>query len=148
MLNNKKKYYLIKFILYFIIFNVFYNVDAVLGIVILICLPLGSLISINISKNTDFWSYAFPLISIALAGIYDAYGRYEKNSSKNFKLCIRVILDTLAIFFGAYFSNVNLIWKHYIPSIILLFSGIMLLSEAINRIKTAIEISPWYIKFK
>lgn len=129
--------------------NIFKNyIDAILGIIVLVFLPLGSLMLVNVSEDTGFWIYVFPLISISLAGVYDAYGRYEKDSPQNFKLGIRVVLDMLAIFFAAYFANTERIWAHYIPSILLLLNGSILLFEAVNRIKTAIEISSWYVKLK
>ncbi|MDE7418078.1 MAG: hypothetical protein K2N44_17555 [Lachnospiraceae bacterium] len=129
--------------------NLFKNYfDAIFGMVVLVCLPLCSLIMVNVSDEIGFWNYVFPLTSIGLAGAYDAYGRYERGAPRNFKLGIRVFFDFLAIFFAAYFANIDRSGIHYIPSIILLFSGCILLGEAFNRIKTAVEISPWYAKFK
>lgn len=134
---------------YWIETNIFKNYfDAFLGIIVLICLPLCSLIMVFTSDNTGFWSYVFPLSSISLAGVYDAYGRYEKGAPQNFKLGTRVVLDFMAMFLAACVSNIDKTWKHYIPSIILLLSGGILLFEAINRIKTAIEISSWYGEIK
>lgn len=103
---------------------------------------------VYMTKDVVFWNYAFPLVSISAAGIYDSYGRYEKGADSSVKLCTRTILDSTGIFFALYYTNVERSWKHYIAACILLVSGGIVLHEAISRIKTAIEISSWYARFR
>lgn len=104
----------------------------------------------NIQVLSEVWDgktaeNAFPIISISLAGAYDAYGRYESASSKNVKLVIRSIFDFLAIFFAALSVGIENSVLPYIAPLLLLICGFFLTYEIYNRVKLAILISPWLV---
>ncbi len=111
----------------------------------MIILPGVSLISVILTMDTSWTGYAFPLISICFAGIYDSYGRYEPNTSKNIKLAIRVCDDFLAILVACIFTNTGSIHFAIIAPVLLLICGFFLSIEAYQRVKVAIEISEWAI---
>lgn len=126
--------------------NIFKNhIDALLGSIILILLPFLSILSSIVTINeASLVNYAFPISSICLAGAYDTYGRYEAGSPRNFKLAVRIFFDfsaiALALIALVAKNNILLI----LAPVILLFPGLMIISEVYNRVKTAIEISKWY----
>lgn len=126
--------------------NIFRNhIDALLGSIILIILPFLSILSsIETINEASLVNYAFPIASICLAGAYDTYGRYETGNPRNFKLAVRIFFDFSAIALAL----VALVVKNNIllilAPVILLFPGLMIISEVYNRVKTAIVISKWY----
>lgn len=125
--------------------NIFKNyIDALCGSVVLIILPALSLVSAVMAYPT-ISSYTFPIVSVALAGAYDTYGRYEPKSPKNVKLGIRVVLDFVSIFLSALFVRSECLWVRLIAPIFLILAGITILVEVWQRVKTAIELSPWYL---
>lgn len=69
----------------------------------MIGMPIVSVFMAVCVEEYTFWNYTFPLLSIALAGLYDTYGRYEEKSPKNTKLAIRIIFDLVVIFFAKTF---------------------------------------------
>lgn len=125
--------------------NIFKNyVDAICGMVVLTILPGLSLFSALRVPVTTWSNYVFPIVSICLAGAYDTYGRYEPHSPKNIKLGIRVVIDMLAIFLAAFFvGQTNYICRAAAPALLTL-TGLSLVVEVWWRVKTAIELSPWY----
>lgn len=126
--------------------NIFRNYkDAIAGFVVLVVIPAGS-ICLTISAGSEgriFWNYTFPLVSIAMAGLYDSFGRYDGNPVTRPKLVIRGILDLLAIFFSAVGIGEENGIVPYISPILLLICGLILTFEMYNRIKKAILISSW-----
>ena len=126
--------------------NIFKNyIDALLGTVILIILPLLSVLSlIKIFNEANLFNYAFPIVSICLAGAYDTYGRYENGSPKNTKLIIRIVFDFCSLLLSLVALIVQSKCLIVLAPIMLLLPGVMILFEVYNRVKTAIEISPWY----
>ena len=74
--------------------NIFRNyIDAILGLIILIALPCASICSAIFVEKTTFANYVFPIVSICLSGACDTYGRFQKDSHKNFKLVVRLVLE-------------------------------------------------------
>lgn len=126
--------------------NIFRNyVDALLGMIILLVLPILSLISlIGIYDNVGVINYAFPIASICLAGAYDTYGRYEHKSPKNIKLAIRLVFDFTAIVLSLIAVATQNCVVTVLSPVLLLIPGAMILHEVFVRVKTAIEISKWY----
>ena len=58
-------------------------IDALLGLFILVIIPIISVIlALNIDEDVNFFNFYFPIISICLAEIYDAYGRKDGNTKK------------------------------------------------------------------
>lgn len=126
--------------------NIFKNyIDALGGFVILIIIPAMSIFFTMFVKEYTFWGYTFPILSISLAGMYDTYGRYEKESPKNPKLVFRIVIDSIAIFFAALCYGVNGVILPYVAPILLSFCGLFLGFEIYNRVKRAILISPWSV---
>lgn len=120
-------------------------IDALLGAVPLILIPLLSLLSLLWIKAADFWNYCFPIISISLAGAYDTYGRFKPNSVRNLKLAIRLTIDFVAMFFACALQTASPLWRA-IPSFLLFTCGLALGYEVIRRVMDAIESSPWYLE--
>lgn len=125
--------------------NIFRNyIDALLGTVILIMLPGASLVFALTECNTTWGNYVFPIMSICLAGAYDTYGRYEPGSPKNIKLGIRLVIDFLALILALTFvGQTELVFRAAAPALLLL-EGSTIMGEVYWRVKTAIELSPWY----
>lgn len=119
-------------------------IDAICGAIVLILLPMISLITVSFVSQPTWDNYLFPIVSIALAGAYDTYGRYEHGSPKNFKLGLRLIIDLIAMFLSALSLGINSTILRFAPSCILLFCGLTLTVEIFARIDTAIKLSPWY----
>ena len=126
--------------------NIFKNhIDALLGSIILIILPLLSILSlIKIIDEASLFNYAFPMASICLAGAYDTYGRYETGNSKNIKLAIRIVFDFSSIALALIALVVKSKFLLILAPVILLLPSIMIIFEVYTRVKTAIEISKWY----
>ena len=126
--------------------NIFKNyIDALLGTIILIVLPVLSLVSlIAVWNNANIVNYVFPLSSICLAGAYDTYGRYEHKSPKNFKLGIRIVFDGLAIGLSLIAVAVQSKILIILAPVVLIIPGFLLCFEVYSRVKTAIMISKWY----
>lgn len=126
--------------------NIFNNyMDALAGFVVLIVIPACSVILVVCAEEYTFWSYTFPIVSISLAGAYDAYGRYDGSSPKNPKLLLRVIIDFLASFFAAVSIGIDNIPLLYAAPVLLLVCGMALLYEIYSRIQRAVLISPWCV---
>lgn len=126
--------------------NIFKNYrDALAGFVVLVIIPAVSVLFVLFTDNYTFWSYTFPFTSIALAGAYDTYGRYNGHSPQNAKLVVRVIFDFLAIFFAAISVGSNNMVLPYVAPILLFVCGLFLTFEIYNRVKMAIRISPWLV---
>ena len=126
--------------------NIFKNyIDALLGSVILIILPMLSLISsIGVWGNANVVNYVFPISSICLAGAYDAYGRYEYKSPKNLKLGIRIAFDGVAIVLSLIAIAIQSKILTVIAPVVLIVPGVLLCFEVYSRVRTAIMISKWY----
>lgn len=126
--------------------NIFKNyIDALLGSVILIILPMLSLVSsIGVWGNANVVNYVFPISSICLAGAYDAYGRYEYKSPKNLKLGIRIAFDGMAIVLSLIAIAVQSKILTVIAPVVLIIPGVLLCFEVYSRVRTAIMISKWY----
>lgn len=126
--------------------NVFKNYqDALFGLVVLVILPATTIyFTIQYDKMITFWNYTFPFVSIALAGLYDIYGRYAKSSDKNPKLVVRLILNCLSIFFAALSVGLNNCVLSFIAPALLTMSGCVLLREICVRVIKAIQLSKWY----
>lgn len=125
--------------------NVFNNyIDAVFGVVVLVVFPAASLATVFFCETVGWSNYVFPIISVAGAGMYDAYGRCSVKE-RSVKLSIRVAIDSVAIILAAFFSGTNSLVLWAIPPFMLLICGVGLLFEACERIKVAIEISEWSV---
>lgn len=125
--------------------NVFNNyIDAVFGVVVLVAFPAASLATVFFCETVGWSNYVFPILSIAGAGMYDAYGRCSVRE-RNVKLGIRVAIDSVAIVLAAFFSGTSSRALWAIPPLMLLICGAGLLFEAVERIKVAIEISDWSV---
>lgn len=59
------------------------------------------------------------------------------------KLGLRVAFDGIAVFLAAFFTGTNEKMVAMIPPILLILCGLILMFEAIERIRVAIEISEW-----
>lgn len=126
--------------------NIFKNYrDALAGFVVLVVIPAFSILFVGYEDDYTFWSYAFPFISISLAGAYDTYGRYDGDSPKNAKLVVRIILDFFAIFFAALSVGNDNVILPYVAPILLFICGLFLTCEIYNRIKRAVLISSWLV---
>lgn len=124
--------------------NIFRNyLDALFGIVPLVLLPVGSLLPVLLEVQADFWNYTFPVLCISIAGMYDAYGRMEKEAPKNVKLGIRIALDGIALLLSAILLNSDR-YMRWIPGFILSICGVMLLREIFQRVATSAQMSEWF----
>lgn len=115
--------------------------DAWLGLLVLIVIPSISII-LAFNQSINFFNFYFPIISICLAEIYDAYGRKDGNDKKGTILNIRIVL--------ALFSLMNLILvffieKYYwLPSLILILNALLIVVEIFLRIKLNIKTNKYY----
>lgn len=124
--------------------NIFKNYfDALLSVFPLVIFPIVSLFSVFYAKDTTFWNYTFPIVTLSAAGIYDTYGRYERGHPKNVKLGIRAFFDILALCLSGILLNVDSLVKLAAPAVLLL-AGILLMIEVILRVTTKIQISCKY----
>lgn len=119
--------------------------DALAGAVVLVFMPAFSICMAACVKDYTFWNYTFPLLSISLAGLYDTYGRYEGEAPKNLKLGVRVLFNSVSIFFSALSIGVENAILPYISPILLFICGLFLVFEIFNRIRKAILISRWSV---
>ena len=108
-------------------------------------LPIVSLIFTVFVEDASFSNYIFPIMSVALAGAYDTYGRYEFKSPKNIKLGIRLSVDFVSVFLSAVLVHGSLLLR-LIPPGFLVLVGLTIGHEVFIRVKTAIEVSPWFLK--
>lgn len=90
-----------------------------------------------------FWAYSFPLMSIAISGIFDAIARIESKSPKNPKLAIRIVVDSIAVLLTALIGGHGDIFSRLIPAIMLGIAGLSLIYEIIMNVVTAIKVSKW-----
>lgn len=112
---------------------------------VLVFMPAFSICMAACVKDYTFWNYTFPLLSISLAGLYDTYGRYEGEAPKNLKLGVRVLFNSVSIFFSALSIGVENAILPYISPILLFICGLFLVFEIFNRIRKAILISRWSV---
>lgn len=119
--------------------------DAILGtivVLILPCISLGSTICTLLSRgdvNLSFINYFFPLLAICLAGVYDAYGKLERYSIKNFKLTTRIVLDCISMvsaFVTWLFRLEPIMW---LSPMLLIACGALLSPEIVIRIRCWIK---------
>lgn len=126
--------------------NIFKNYfDALFGFIPLVLLPAASLLPALRISEADLWNYTFPIASISIAGIYDAYGRWEEHKSRNLKLGIRIALNCMALLLSAILVQLNCsTFVRCIPGFLLTACGLALLGEIWMRVRTSIEMSEWY----
>lgn len=124
--------------------------DALYGFVTLIILPLLSLAAIwrtngftQETGTSGFWSYSYPIMAIGIAGLFDAVARIESKSSKNIKLAVRIVLNSVAIVCAAAFHSCQQVRLKFFPVIILLLCGVVLLREMWDSVTFAICLSKW-----
>lgn len=125
---------------YYIFRNCF---DALLGLLILVVIPIVSIIlTFEIDQNVDFFNFCFPIISICLAEIYDAYGRKDGNPKKGIVLNIRIVFSVISLLSLIF---VFILGKCYwIPSAILVLNALLIIVEIILRFNYTIKSSIWY----
>lgn len=129
--------------------NIFKNyIDAILGAIALIVIPLLSLSTVIFIDEITWTNYIFPICSICFAGIYDTYGRYTPNSTRNVKLVMRIMIDVVALFLACLAPIAACPFFHFLPPAMLLLCGLGIGNEIFLRIKTAIEISQWAVHEK
>lgn len=119
------------------------TVDAAMGFVVLFLLPIISILCVLAANDTTWKGYAFPIISVSLAGFYDANQRRCKNQAGNKKLRFRKRITAAAF---VLVCIIRLITEkvtvfHLIPPILLFFSGILVLKEVYRRI--SVEWDAW-----
>lgn len=117
--------------------------DALFGLLVLVIIPIASVIlALTIDEAVNFFNFYFPIISICLAEIYDAYGRKDGNTKKEIILNIRII------FAGVSLSSLILVFllnKYYwIPSLILVLNALLIIFEILIRIKYNVQSSIWF----
>lgn len=112
--------------------------DAVMGFVVLILIPAISILFIIADKDASCRGYTFPIIAICLAGFYDANQRREPDAAKNRKLHFRMCITSIAGFLALILGGGQIAWYHYLPPILLFSSGLIILSEFLQR--TTLEI--------
>ena len=124
--------------------NIFKNyIDALFGVLVLLMLPAISIVLVCISNPRGYIEYAFSIQCVVFASLYDAYARYEYKHPRNSKLAFRSCLNVVALLVAlALKDETNVLLKIIAPTL-LSGSGLLILSEAVHRIKTAIEISRW-----
>lgn len=122
--------------------NIFRNYrDALFGSIVLIILPIVSLVyTFAVLETPQFFSYLFPLLSICIAGAYDAYGRFGENKRNKSKLRFRIICDLIALFVAIVATWLKNIVLVVIAPSILVLSGLLLVYEIFYRVITAIQI--------
>jgi len=123
------------------IFNSY--IDALLGFIPLIVFPVLSLVMVIRVAQPTTWNYTFPIISICVAGMYDAYGRYKRGAPRNVKLGIRTGVDFFALVLSAILMN-EIWYIRLIPTALLALCGIALIFEVFLRVNAAIQMSDWY----
>lgn len=124
--------------------NIFNNyIDAIFGAVVLVILPAISLGTTFLVTEASWSNYTFPILAICLSGAYDSLGRYSNSSPAKAKLICRWIVEGIALFLAAFFTNSNVWYLLIIPPTILLICGLFILREVFSRINDAIVLSPW-----
>lgn len=112
--------------------------DALGGFLVLVIWPLLSLIISFPVAQIDFLSYTFPIITIIIADMYDSFGRFkDAHKNKEFKLKVRVILDTIALLFTLLVpqaQEIRFLWV--IPFVLLILNGVLLVRETYKRVLT------------
>lgn len=93
-----------------------------------------------------FWGYAYPLMTIGLAGLFDATARIELHASKNIKLWVRIVLDGSAVIGAAALHTSQHTLVKTIPAVILFACGLILCHEMWDSVKFAILLSKWAAK--
>lgn len=127
--------------------NIFNNYkDALIGFVVLICIPLLSIVLTINAVHINFFDYVFPLVSISLAELYDIYGRYHGSEGKIAKLRIRISFNVIAILFMILTLFTKIRWMAYIAPIALFVCGFIIVHEIVCRVTYAVKISKWYAK--
>ena len=118
--------------------------DAILGILSLIVVPAVSLWFVNYAGEHTFLAFAFPLLSICIAGIYDSFGRFGNANNNNTKLIIRIVLDFSAEAFVVMDILPQLPDYRYVPPALLLISGLCVLGDAVYMLYWAIYVSKFH----
>ena len=118
---------------------------------VLVALPLCSLISmfytdsfsVALGQKGAFWIYAFPIISICVAGLCDALARIEVGAAKNAKLVVRIVANMFGIILACAMRTEKGFYLRLLPVIPSLICGILLIREIYNTLYTAIMLSRW-----
>lgn len=120
--------------------------EAIWGLFPLVICPLISLLTTIIQDVTGWAGYAFPILSICIAGAYDSYSRYNHSYPAKTKLEIRIGVNLVAAVFALSLCNVKSIYLRIISPTILALSGLLIIREVVTRVKYAIQLSDWYCK--
>lgn len=125
--------------------------DALFGFVVLVLLPFLSLIAVwNTSgfaykfdnTGTAFWAYSFPLISVSISGLSDAFARLEFNAEKNAKLVVRIVINLVAGLLAGIMGWQWNLFLRLLPAILLVINGLLLIYEIATNIIFTIGLSP------
>lgn len=142
--------------------NIFFDwLDALFGALALIVIPFISIFFTLVQSEFGLLTFAFPMASICIAGLYDSYGRIRsakkdnktgnktgnKTDNMNMKLRARIVLDILAFFVTAFsgYGYSTYPFLRFIPSLLLLLSGFIISRDVYLLVKASIECSDWYI---
>lgn len=99
--------------------------------------------SVALGQRGAFWIYAFPIISICVAGLCDALARIEVGAARNAKLVVRAIANILGIILACAMHAQAGFWLRILPVVPSLICGILLIGEIYNTLYTAIMLSRW-----
>ena len=99
--------------------------------------------SVALGQRGAFWIYAFPIISICVAGLCDALARIEVGAARKAKLVVRAIANILGIILACAMHAQAGFWLRILPVVPSLICGILLIGEIYNTLYTAIMLSRW-----
>ncbi len=121
------------------------GLEAIGGALILFLFPLVSIIII-ISQVTHehsptFLSFSYPLLTIALSDMYDAFSRMGENHIKNKKVICRIVLSAASLGLALWLSFADTMnWWHALPLIPLLLNGVILARDMLARWRISIDL--------
>lgn len=118
-------------------------IDALLGLFILVIIPIISVIlALNIDEDVNFFNFYFPIISICLAEIYDAYGRKDGNTKKGTVLNIRIVLAVVSLLSLIFILCLD--QCYWLPPSILVLNALLIIFEIFLRVVYNIKSSIWF----
>lgn len=122
-------------------------VDAVFGFFAMIVLPAVSLFYVISGGGVLFSAYGFPIISLSLTALYDSYGRYCSipqdcdvaiRNVIRAKIITRIVCHILVIALSLLVcESASLAGISWVPYVFLVVSGMIIVLEGFNRIKTS-----------
>lgn len=121
------------------------GLEAAGGALILLVFPLISVVTIGhqIMSNQppEFFSFSYPILTISLSDVYDAFGRLGEDIMKNRKVYLRIILSILSFLLALCltFSD-EMTLLHATPILPILLNGLLLFRDMYARWNISVDL--------